>query len=387
MRFVLFCHSLVSDWNHGNAHFLRGVARDLLRRGHDVEVYEPTGGWSLGNLTADHGDRPFDEFAETFPDLTPRFYDPAADPAPLVEGADVVLVHEWNEPALVARVGELRKRGGDFRLLFHDTHHRAASAPHEIGRYDLSGYDGVLAFGNVVRDLYLKNGWATRAWTWHEAADATLFRPRPAAEKAGDLVWVGNWGDDERTAELHEFLIEPVARLGLTAKVHGVRYPEEGKAALARAGIEYGGYLPNHRVPETFGRYKVTVHVPRRPYVAALPGIPTIRVFEALACGIPLISAPWDDAEGLFTPGRDFLVARDGAEMERHLRDVLNDPALASSLAEHGLATIRRRHTCAHRVDELLAVLDELGVPAAVGQAVPDEPRTARQVPIPSGTA
>lgn len=52
-----------------------------------------------------------------------------------------------------------------------------------------------------------------------------------------------------------------------------------------------------------FAQFKVTIHVPRRPYTQALPGIPTIRLFEALACGIPLIGAPWDDVEGLFTPG------------------------------------------------------------------------------------
>jgi spore maturation protein CgeB len=107
------------------------------------------------------------------------------------------------------------------------------------------------------------------------------------------------------------------------------------------------------------------VHVPRRPYVQALPGIPTIRVFEALACGIPLVSAPWDDCEGLFEPGADFLVARDGGEMREHLRAVLNDPALARSLVAHGLRTILARHTCAHRVDELLAIHAELAPPQA----------------------
>ena len=109
-------------------------------------------------------------------------------------------------------------------------------------------------------------------------------------------------------------------------------------------------------MPEVFARYRVTVHVPRGPYVEALPGIPTIRQFEALACGIPLVSAPWEDVEGLFTPGRDYLVARDGVEMKRHLRAVLSDPGLARELAEHGLRTILDRHTCAHRVDELLGI-------------------------------
>ena len=109
-----------------------------------------------------------------------------------------------------------------------------------------------------------------------------------------------------------------------------------------------------------FSQYQVTVHVPRRPYVQALPGIPTIRVFEALACGIPLVSAPWNDAEHLFTPGVDFAVARNGREMTRELARLLDDPAAALQMAEHGRETILRRHTCAHRVDELLQIDAEL---------------------------
>jgi spore maturation protein CgeB len=104
-----------------------------------------------------------------------------------------------------------------------------------------------------------------------------------------------------------------------------------------------------------FARYRVTVHVPRRPYAAALHGIPTIRPFEALACGIPLISAPWNDVEHLFRPGRDFLFARDGREMVSRLEAVLSKPDLSESLARNGLETIRARHTCAHRVNELLS--------------------------------
>jgi spore maturation protein CgeB len=127
------------------------------------------------------------------------------------------------------------------------------------------------------------------------------------------------------------------------------------------------------------------VHVPRRPYVEALPGIPTIRPFEAMACGIPLVCSPWDDAEGLFRPHVDYLVANDGQEMAVHLRAVLNDPDLAASLRARGLETIAARHTCAHRVDELLAVASELGVPAApaaaedAGAAVP--PHAAERSP------
>jgi spore maturation protein CgeB len=361
MRIVLFVHSLLSDWNHGNAHFLRGVASELISRGHDVRVYEPRDAWSLQNLLADHGEGALQGFHAAYPGLASTRYDlTTLDLDRALDGADLAIVHEWNDHGLVARIGEHRQRGGRYRLLFHDTHHRSVTAPADMAAYDLSGYDGVLAFGGVIRDLYLQNGWAARAWTWHEAADTRVFFPREGEPEEGDLVWIGNWGDEERTAELHELLIAPARDLGLRTRVHGVRYPAAGREALARAGIEYAGWLPNYEVPRAFARFRVTVHVPRRPYVEALPGIPTIRPFEALACGIPLVSAPWDDAEGLFRPGEDFLVARDGAAMRRHLRDLLNDPATAREIARAGRRTILDRHTCAHRVDELLATVREL---------------------------
>ena len=378
MRIVLFVHSLRSDWNHGNAHFLRGVASELLARGHEVSVYEPAAAWSVENLVAERGPSAVDGYRRAYPTLESAVYDPAAlDLDAALDGADLVLVHEWNAHALVRQVGEHRARGAGYRLLFHDTHHRAVTDRDAVAAYDLSHYDGVLAFGRVIRDIYLAEGWAARAWTWHEAADTRVFRPLSGRVCEGDLVWVGNWGDGERTAELGEFLVEPVRALGLRARVHGVRYPAEARRALDDAGIEYGGWLPNYEAPDLFARYRVTVHVPRRPYARALPGIPTIRVFEALACGIPLVSTPWDDAEGLFTPGADFLVARDGAEMRRALRRVLGDPALARELATHGRRTILARHSCAHRVDELLAIATELGVAANAASGAHRSPHTA----------
>ncbi len=358
MRLVFFVHSLVSDWNHGNAHFLRGVVRELVARGHDVRVYEPEDAWSRDNLVRARGERPLREFARAFPELSSEVYGRGLDVAAALGGADAAIVHEWNEPWLVRAVG----RSGALAL-FHDTHHRAVTAPKEMRRYDLGGYAGVLAFGGAIGDVYRERGWHDQVWVWHEAADTRLFRPL-RRRKAADIVWVGNWGDGERTNELQRFLLRPAKRLGLTGSVHGVRYPETGRRAVERAGLVYRGWLANHRTPEVFARHRVTVHIPRRPYVEALPGIPTIRPFEALACGIPLVSAPWDDVDGLFTPGSDFLVARNGKEMERALREVLNDAQLARSLARRGRRTILARHTCAHRVDELLAILRELGARA-----------------------
>jgi spore maturation protein CgeB len=361
MRIVIFTHSLISDWNHGNAHFLRGIASELLARGHELRIFEPAEGWSLRNLLDDYGPAAVDEFRAAFPNLRSEFYTPQSlklDEA--LAGAHLVLVHEWNDRDLVARIGEYRADHDRRRVLFHDTHHRSVTDPAAMAAYDLSGYDGVLAYGGAIRDLYLQHGWARRAWTWHEAADTRVFYPRPKSQVTGDLVWIGNWGDGERERELVEFLIEPVKSLGLRARVYGVRYPSHALEMLAAAGIEYGGWLPNYRVPEVFAQFRVTVHVPRGPYASRLPGIPTIRPFEAMACGIPLISAPWSDCERLFRPGEEYLVANDGAEMVRCLRAVLDDHALARSLHAHGLATIRTRHTCGHRVQELMQIYDLL---------------------------
>ncbi|MDB4954403.1 MAG: a-glycosyltransferase, Glycosyltransferase Family 4-like protein [Myxococcales bacterium] len=359
MKIACFYHSLISDWNHGNAHFLRGVVAELLSRGHEVRVYEPRDAWSVDNLLRDHGEQAIAAFHAAYPDLRSDRYGPDLDLDRVLDDVDLVLVHEWNEPELVARIGE-HHATHRYVLLFHDTHHRSVTAPDEIERYDLSHYDGVLAFGGVIRDLYRERGWAPRAWTWHEAADVRTFKPLPDIAREGDLVWVGNWGDGERSTELQEMLIAPVVALKLRARVHGVRYPEEARDALAGAGITYAGWLPNFDVPAVFARYAVTVHVPRRPYVDALPGIPTIRMFEALACGIPLVSSPWHDTEGLFAAGEDYLVARDGDELRCFLRAILCDRDFAADLANHGRDTILARHTCAHRVDALLDIVKEL---------------------------
>jgi len=197
-------------------------------------------------------------------------------------------------------------------------------------------------------------------FVWHEAADTRLFRPPETEGERAGAVWIGNWGDDERSCELRDYLLRPTGELGIPLDIHGVRYPEQALATLRDYGARYHGWIPNASAPEVFAHHIFTVHVPRRYYATHLPGIPTIRVFEALACGIPLLSAPWQDSEGLFTPAKDFLMARDPAEMIGMMRDVMHDATLRASLAAHGLATIRAYHTCDHRADELLKVAAQL---------------------------
>lgn len=361
MRIAMFYHSLVSDWNHGNAHFLRGVASELQHRGHEVRIFEPAEGWSRENLLREAGQEAIREFHRAFPSLrsTPYRLDDLHF-GQWLDGVDLAIVHEWNDPRVISAADRHRRQNNDIRVLFHDTHHRALTARKDLARFDLHHYDGVLAYGASLKDTYERRGWGRQVFIWHEAADVRTFYPRQPERNSGDVVWIGNWGDEERSQELRDYFVSPVKNLGLKARAYGVRYPDSALRELQEAGIWCGGWLPNFHVPNIFAEFRATIHVPRRPYTRELPGIPTIRPFEALACAIPLVSAPWQDTENLFRAGQDFLMARDAAGMQRHLRNVLCDGGLAKSLSSSGLETIRTRHTCAHRVDELLKIFDAI---------------------------
>src|SRR5512135_2382499 len=100
MKIVLFVHSIVSDWNNGHAHFLRGLVAALMQRGHSVTCCEPLNNWSTKNLFATAQAAPIVEFARRFPQIDVQFYDPKGSSIDQVEelttGADVVIVHEFN---------------------------------------------------------------------------------------------------------------------------------------------------------------------------------------------------------------------------------------------------------------------------------------------------
>lgn len=363
MRIAIFAHSFIADWNHGNAHFLRGIAVELQSRGDEVSLYEPRESWSLGNLIRDYGEGVVESFRQHYPSLSSKRYDlHSLDLHKELEGTDLIIVHEWNDPQLVRKIGEYRSKTASCRALFHDTHHRSVTDPEAMSAFDLSNYDGVLAFGEIIRQIYLRRCWARRVWTWHEAADTRIFSPRQNTQKQGDLVWIGNWGDEERSEELWEFLVGPVKVLRLRCRVHGVRYHEQALKMLQNGGIEYAGWVPNYRVPEVLSQFRVTVHIPRRPYVEALPGIPTIRIFEALSCGIPLVCSPWSDCEKLFREGEDYLIAKSGRQMKDVLNDLLRDDEFALEMAQSGFKAVLERHTCSHRVDELIMICTELGL-------------------------
>ena len=364
-RIAYLAHTLRSDWNNGNAHFLRGLLDNLRALGHDVTAFEPADAWSIGNLrTEPDGEASLAQFEALYPDLRVKLYDDGLldDLAlwrPLLAGQDVVILHEWNPPALAAVLLQLRGELG-FRLLFHDTHHRASSSPESIRLFGIDQFDGVLAFGEALRTIYRERFGMDNVWTVHEAADTRLFHPVAGVAREQDAVWIGNWGDEERSSEIRTFLLEPAAGLPEARfTIFGVRYPQNRLAELQAAGVRYGGYLPNLMAPAVYAASALSVHVPRQQYNGVMHGIPTIRVFEALACGIPLLSAPWEDTEGLFRPD-DFRFVRTAEEMRHATMDLLQHPGLARQQAARGLETVLARHTCRHRAEQVTSILEEL---------------------------
>ncbi len=345
--------------------FCAGLARELVALGHEVRCHEELGSWSLTNLMKEGAiaTRTIEQFRQEFPELDVRFYQQGEtlhdDLAHELRDADVVLIHEWTDPAVANAILWFKQKFG-FRALFHDTHHRAYSNAGEILRFHLHLFDGVLAFGEPIRRIYLDGFGVPRAWTFHEAADISHFRPLDSAREI-DVLWIGNWGDEERTRELMEYLIDPVAELrNCKAVAYGVRYPEQGRQSLAEAGIDYRGYLPSLMAPQAYAASALSLHVPRRQYSNGLSGIPTIRIFEALSCGATLICAPWNDVEQLFRPGEDYVIVNSGAEMKTKIQRLLRDETARRQIGANGRQTILQRHTCAHRAQQLVEICGDL---------------------------
>ena len=363
LRLAYVAHSLRSDWNNGNAHFLRGLLRSMTALGHDVTAIEPETDWSIENLRSEPlGARSLAEFSKAYADLNLTTYAPDESTSAWrarLRDKDVVVLHEWNPPELARKLVHLRDQLG-FKLLFHDTHHRASSSPQQMQLFQLDQFDGVLAFGEALKRIYRDRFGLARVWTFHEAADTSIFHPIESTVKRDDVIWVGNWGEGERSTEIREFLLNPVSKLpGTRATIYGVRYPDDALEALRRAHIQHGGYLPNLCTPSVYASARLTVHIPRQQYTSAMAGVPTIRVFEALACGIPLVSAPWQDVEDLFRPG-DFSLVNDGAEMTACMQMLLRNPAVAQDQASRGLRTVLSRHTCHHRAQQLTSICEEI---------------------------
>src|SRR6476659_3776636 len=258
-----------------SARSLRGVAAELEDRGHEVVSVAPAAGLERADRDA------------------------------LLDDADLVLVHDACNPETVAAVGAHRGRHDGYRLLIYVTDRRAEANAAAGGRFDLAGYDGVLAGDGEIRQAYVERGWDGRAWVWHEAADPRIFHPLPETEPTGDLVWIGRGEAAGQGAALRDLLLRPSRQLRLRGSVHASRLSRATRLAVRLAGLHCCPAAAEAEIAELFSRHRLTVHIP-----AGNGGGASVRPLEALACGIPLISTPWDDYDELLRPEQDYLVAR-----------------------------------------------------------------------------
>ena len=334
MKVIIFSHPLLSDGHNGHAGLMPGIASELRSRGHNVVVYEPRHNSLLEVLAAG-------SLASVFRPgrrgvSTQSYSVKSLDVNRILSGADLVLVHAWSEPEVINLIGEHHVYSRSYKSFLIDPRQRPRCGQRQANP-DCRRYDGVLAGGDALRDWYLSTGAARRAWTWHPAVNTSFFRPLPDVESKWDVTWIGDWRDGPRSAQFHEFLARPVRELGLRARVYGARYPESVVRRLASSSVTYGGWLPEYRVPEAMAAARVVLHLPSQTQWPSATGLPCTQLLFGLACGRPVVSAPWQDEEGMFFAGEDYLMAGDSDQMRGLLRTVLGNPEVASRLAGNGL--------------------------------------------------
>ena len=366
MRIVMFCHSLRLRLEPRQRAFpARRRAASCSRAATTSRVYEPRDAWSRREPRRRARRRGARR-------LRARLSRRCAARATTSTTLDLDAGARRRRPGARPRVERPRagarasartaRAHGGYRLLFHDTHHRAVTEPDEHGRATTCAhYDGVLAFGDVIRDLYLRARLGdARLDLARGGRHARL--PSAARTTRARATWSGSatGATTSARAELRRVPARAGARARAAARVTACAIPSDALRALARrrASSTAAGCRTTRR-RDVFARYRVTVHVPRRPYVAGAAGHPDDpRRSRRWPAASRWSRAPWDDAEGLFTPGADFLVARDGARDDARIcATLLHDAdARARRSPRTGCATILARHTCAHRVDELLAI-------------------------------
>ena len=317
----------------------------------------------------EHGQAPLDEFAARVSGCAATRYDRRRSTSTrALDGADLVLVHEWNEHALVARDRRAsRAHRRAIALLFHDTHHRSVTDPARWRRYDLPHYDGVLAFGDVhARPVpRARAGRSARVDVARGRRHARL-PPAPDAEREA-ATWSGS-ATGATTSAPRSCTSSCSSRSRRSACARASTACAIREHALARAA---------RRRASTTAAGCRTIDVPRgvralpRDRARAAPAVRRARcpASRRFACSRrwPAASrwsrAPWDDAEGLFTPGE-----RLSGRAQRRRDAARTCERAVATIASCALQLARarparrswRRHTCAHRVDELLAIVAEL---------------------------
>jgi len=340
---VVLGRSITSAWGNGHAVTYRGLVRELVRRGHRVLFLEREATWS-----ADHRDLPRPPYGTTaryrdFDDLRARWSD-------AIRSADVVIVGS-GVPDGVAVAHWVLERARGVRA-FYDLETPATLAAlargdsESIAAESIPRFDLFLSFtgGPMLQRLEREYG-ARRARTLYGSADLELYRPTPQPTR-WTLGYLGTYSPDRQPRV--ERLLDAVARRmpRRVFVVAGPRYPANVRWADNVTRIPH---LAPREHCVFYGSQRVTLDVTRDDMRKA-GWSPSIGLFAAAACRIPIISDGWPGIESLFEPDKEIFLARDTDDVV----DVLSD---RSPRLEHVGAAARARilagHSAAHRAVEL----------------------------------
>ncbi|MBK0394069.1 CgeB family protein [Ramlibacter algicola] len=356
LSIVILGLSITSSWGNGHATTYRALVRELVAAGHDVLFLEHDKPWY-----ASHRDLPDPPWGRTGlyatrDELQDRF---AGD----VRAADLVIVGSFVPEG--AAVGDWVQREATGTAAFYDidtpvTLARLARGEHDYLRPDqVAGYGLYLSFtgGPTLRRLEREFG-SPRARVLYCSVDPHLYFTEPQ-EAAWDLGYMGTYSDD-RQPGVDRLLLQP-AREWAQGRfiVAGPQYP----VSIQWPGnVEYRPHLPPAEHRAFYNRQRFTLNITRADMVAA-GWSPSVRLFEAAACGVPIISDRWEGLETLFAPGREIVLAHTPAEVLAVLRGMDEDERQA--MARRARARILAEHTAAHRAAQLVGYALDLQVEPA----------------------
>ncbi len=341
---VILGLTLRSSWGNGHATTYRALVDALLRRGHRVRFLERDVPWYADNQDP--------------PDELPGELLLYADPADLarrhgttVASADLVIVGSYVPDGIEVGLWAQAQARGIVAFYDIDTPVTLAAlargdcaylAPHVV-----PGYDLYLSFsGGPLLEVLMDDYGAPLAVPFYCSVDPQGYHPEPATPRY-DLGYMGTYSDD-RQPVLETLLLAP-ARAWDAGRfvVAGPQYPP----SIAWPGnlhrIEHLG-PSRHRA--FYASQRFTLNVTRADMVAA-GWSPSVRLFEAAACGTPIISDPWEGLADLLEPGEEILIARDGDDVLRWLRDMPEEER--RRIGEAGRRRVLAGHTAMHRATTL----------------------------------
>jgi spore maturation protein CgeB len=354
MKLVVLGLSLSSSWGNGHATTYRALLKAFAGRGHDILFLERDVPWYAANR-----DFPTCDWCrlELYPNLgaLDRWQEEIAS-------ADAVIVGSYvPEGVELARFVQRTARGV---TAFYDIDTPVTLAKLERGDFEylspevIPGYDLYLSFtgGPTLRRLEQRYG-SPAARAFYCSVDPEAYQPLDIPMK-WDLSYLGTYSDD-RQPTLERLLLEPARRLPhLNFVVAGPQYPP---TIDWPANVERIEHCPPADHARFYSGSRFTLNVTRADMIAA-GWSPSVRLFEAAACGVPVISDRWQGIDDLLEPGREIILA-DGSEGV--IGALTRSGAEAQAMGRAARARILAAHTAEHRARELETFLTGAKVPQA----------------------